>query len=861
MSALLLAVCAALPLSAADYRLADDTPGPTPWTYPEREATPVAADGVRYLGVADRVDLTGEHPVWRRWLSYEVAEERGLSSAGQFSISYQPAYQRVVVHAIDVWRDGQRLNRRGQSRIEVLRREAGLENGLIDGSRELSVTIPDIRVHDRVEYRYTIEGYNPVFGRGYHDYWNTQYGVPLGARVIRTEYPADMTMALPVTPEGFVANSGTSARGRWWELRGVNLPKLEEEDGTPDSFEETRQVEISTARDWRDVAQWAMPLYPGRFSDRAMARELADRLELDPADAEGSLLRATAFVQGEVRYTGLDMGLQSHAPNRPELVVERRFGDCKDKTQLLIALLHEAGIPASPVLVNSRQRATIATRMASPLAFDHVVVRAQLPRGSVWIDPTRERERGPLSGRAPLVFGRGLAVAADSDRLIDIPSPFPTEPDVDVDQRLDFSVKDDSFKADFLVETRYRPGQAEGIRANFAGEGADAVGKRYLAYMQNYYEGLRASRAPVMSDGEQEVNVSEAYTLEWSGEAAGSVFGIIPFQLLDWAPMLPEQAARRTPLSLGGPRYGRQVVRSFHPDGWSVEAGEDIVENAYFHFRRQIEVHRNMMKITVEWKRLADQVPAADYVRVRNDLREMRELLQYDIDLAAGWPMPSLEPRDWLWPVLGWLLAMASAAGLWLMRARWLVAGMLYRPRRTVAMKLSTDTLAIGTLFGLAAALVEVAFERGGTLFVKPMPFAVGMLIGGFILMVLRWFFFAALLQWALRLFGHRVAYADMRRAYGLAQIPMMLFLLLAMLAQGFRLHWMDEVGDPARAPAQITALALVVVGLVWWLASLSGACAGVASTRLRKGVLVVSVSVLPLVCAGLVLVLFFLPG
>ena len=101
-----------------------------------------------------------------------------------------------MVHAIDVWRGGQRLDRRQQSRIEVLRREAGLEAGLLDGGRELSVTIPDIRVGDRIEYRYTIHGYNPVFGRGYHDYWSSRFSAPLGVRTVHIDYPMGMSLAL-----------------------------------------------------------------------------------------------------------------------------------------------------------------------------------------------------------------------------------------------------------------------------------------------------------------------------------------------------------------------------------------------------------------------------------------------------------------------------------------------------------------------------------------------------------------------------------------------------------------------------------------------------------------------------------------
>lgn len=847
---------------AADYRFADDARGPDPWTYPERDPTPVASDGVRYLGVADRVDLTGKQPAWHRQVGFEVVAERGLVSAGQFSISYQPAYHSVVVHAIDVWRGGQRLDRRQQSRIEVLRREAGLEAGLLDGGRELSVTIPDIRVGDRIEYRYTIYGYNPVFGRGYHDYWSTRFSAPLGVRTVHIEYPKDMSLALPEAPEGYTVRSGLRDGARWWELRGVGLAALDDEKDTPASFTGSHEIEMSTAHGWGDVAQWAIPLYPGRFQDRAVAAEWIERLKLDRADPAGSLERATAFVQGEVRYTGLDMGLQSHAPNRPELVLERRFGDCKDKTQLLVALLHEAGVSASPVLVNTRLNAAIADRLPSPLAFDHVVVRAELPEGAVWIDPTRDRERGMLAARAPLRFGLGLRIAPGSNALIEVPAPFPAKPLVDVDQRLDFSEKDGRYKVDFLVETNYRPGNAESVRDGFDSEGAAAIGKGYLTYMQGFYEGLRDKRPPVLVDEEQDIRVSEAYALEWDGEADGSGFGIIHFQVLDWVPSLAEQA-RKTPFSLRSPRYGRQVVRSFNAGGWNIVDGEDVVENAYFNLRRVVEVERDMLRITVEWKRFADEVPAADYARLREDLRKARDLLQYDIDLDAGWSMPSWSLRDWAWPLASLLATAIALIGLWFLRTRWTVAGMMFRPRWTVSAMLSDSRLAFGTAVGVICVLVEALFERGGALQLKPSAFLWGAVVGTVIVLSLRWAFLTAVLQLAMRVFGNRVPYQSVFQAYGLALAPIVVFTCLAMLAVGFRLHWLDGeyFVDPVRTPAQIVAVLLLLTGLCWWLVSLAGACAGVAGTRRRKGALVVGISVLPLVVVATLAVAFLLPG
>ncbi|KAF1718893.1 DUF3857 domain-containing protein [Pseudoxanthomonas wuyuanensis] len=847
-------IAASVPRGAAsEYRLADDSPGSSALASLGTELPAVASDGLRYLVVADRLDLTGKRPAWHRQVSYDVVHERGLAAAGQFSIDYQPAFQQVTLHAVDVWRNGQRLDRRQQSRIEVLRRESGLESGLLDGSRSLSVTIPDIRLDDRIEYRYTIDGYNPVFAGGYYDYWNARYGVPLGMREVRIVYPQKLPLRFRGDLEGFQTHSGIEDGKRWWQARGHALASIDEEESTPTSYDDHRRIEATTASDWSDVVDWALPLYPGRFRDRAQAAELVQRIGLNRADPGGSLARAIAFVQGQVRYTGLDMGLNSHAPNLPELVAERRFGDCKDKAHLLIALLHEVGIAAEPVLVHSGLRGAVRLRMPSPLAFDHVVVRAYLSDGEIWIDPTRYRERGPLTGREPLDFGFGLAVAAGSDDLVEIPAPFPAQPQVEVDQRLDFSGSTDALNAEFEVDTRYLQGYADRIRENFSRDGAEKVGTGYLSYMQNYYEGLRADGEPQLSDGEQALSVRERYRLQWDGTAGGTGFGIVLFQALDWAPRLAEKA-RRTPLALGGPRFGRHTVRSKHPDGWSIQASEDAVENPYFQFRRTVAVDADgRLVIAAEWKRLADEVPADDFARVRKDFLQVRELLQYDVDLVPKWSGLSGELGDWLWPLSAWGGALLLLAVLWLRRGRWVVAGMLYRPKATVAGRMAGGGMAAGGVIGTVAVVAELMLERGAAAVATPSLLTLGALMGGFIALCLRWALFAGLLKLALRLFGHRVPYQDIRLAYGMALAPLLVFIVLAMIALGFRLDWLDEqeFETISRLPSQLVAIAFVLAGLLWWMVSLAGACAGVAGVSRRKGAAVVGLSVFPLVVLG----------
>jgi hypothetical protein len=84
---------------------------------------------------------------------------------------------------------------------------------------------------------------------------------------------------------------------------------------------------------------------------------------------------------------GLNGG--NYAPADADATWERRYGDCKGKTAILLALLAELGIKAMPVLVNN----TIATdgyedRLPNPGLFDHVLVRARIDGKSFWLDGT-----------------------------------------------------------------------------------------------------------------------------------------------------------------------------------------------------------------------------------------------------------------------------------------------------------------------------------------------------------------------------------------------------------------------------------------------------------------------------------------
>src|SRR5690606_26758069 len=347
--------------------------------------------------------------------------------------------------------------------------------------------------------------------------------------------------------------------------------------------------------------------------------------------------------------------------------------------------LAEAGIAAEPVLVNSYARGAVLDRLPSPLAFDHVVVRARTADGDAWIDATRSRERAPLGEREPLPFRYGLPVYAGGD-LVEIPAPAPALPDVEVTQRIRLDASGGIAQALFGVVTDYRRGQAEGRRVQYEDTTRDDIGERYLSYMRSFYDGISAVGLPDTAEAAAPgaLRTVESYRLDWNTKQEGQAFGIVLFQLNDWLPRLP-RGGRTTPRVIEGPQYATHTIRVDYPRGWSIAPRHERVESPWFSFERRVEVEGDDLIVAGTWRRHADEVPAADYARFRSELEAARDLLVYDVGLDAKPAILSARAADWAWPAAAFLLLPGLLALAWWRRNRDRLSGMVFAPRPTMA--------------------------------------------------------------------------------------------------------------------------------------------------------------------------------
>jgi hypothetical protein len=129
---------------------------------------------------------------------------------------------------------------------------------------------------------------------------------------------------------------------------------------------------------WSTVGTWYENLVKVREqSSPAIDSEVAE-LTAGKADFMGKLLAISGFLQDQVRYVAVEMGVGGWQPHAAPDVFRNRYGDCKDKATLLITMLADAGIKSYPLVVDFDHRVdqNVPTHYA-----DHMITAIEVPAG------------------------------------------------------------------------------------------------------------------------------------------------------------------------------------------------------------------------------------------------------------------------------------------------------------------------------------------------------------------------------------------------------------------------------------------------------------------------------------------------
>jgi lipoprotein NlpI/transglutaminase-like putative cysteine protease len=467
-------------------------PAPT-WVVPAAESpnAHVEAAPMDYRVIDEQVRAEGRNKISYLHVVRRVNDNAGLSRASQIQVQFDPSFQTLVLHQLDVVRNGRRLSQLHR-KFPLLQRETQLERQMYDGRVTLSIVLDDVRAGDQIEYAYSVRGSNPVFdGKFVHQTWIGAEGAPVALYQVRLLAPLDRNIHHSAPGQDVTVTSRELGPWRETVFRRESVAPLHPEAGTPPSAYLAQRLEFSEFADWAEVARWGQALFAQNGSGPLLDQEVA-QIKAQAATPAEQVRAALEFVQQQVRYFGTEIGANTHRPTSPDKVIAQRFGDCKDKVTLLAALLQRLGLQATPVLVNTALRGDVDRLLPSPLDFDHVIARVDLDGTAYYLDGTRNEQSGTLAHRQSTGLGKGLPLAADTQALAALPSAADS-PRLTIKDTIVFSrIADDP-----TLESRitYHGELAEALRATLAARGSEVVARQLASTYLKVYPKARAAGA------------------------------------------------------------------------------------------------------------------------------------------------------------------------------------------------------------------------------------------------------------------------------------------------------------------------------------------------------------------------------
>ena len=307
---------------------------------------------------------------------------------GNLSISWNPAAGVPTLHTIKVHRDGQVIDVLQKTSLEILRREGQLEAAILDGNLTAVARIPDLRVGDELEVAHTIRISDPTLGKNDAGLM-LLLGKPASGRFrMGLSWIEGQKPNIKMTDDmATAAQNGERAV----EFRFDNPPTLTPAKDAPLRYNWQRILEYSDFADWNSISRDFAAIFrkaailPGASPLKQEANRIA-KAHTNPFDRASAALK---LVQQDVRYIYVGLAGGNLTPATAEDTWQRRYGDCKGKTALLLALLAELGIEAEPVLAsNAGADDGLDQRLPSLQMFDHVLVRATIDGKQYYLDGT-----------------------------------------------------------------------------------------------------------------------------------------------------------------------------------------------------------------------------------------------------------------------------------------------------------------------------------------------------------------------------------------------------------------------------------------------------------------------------------------
>ncbi|MGH9690094.1 MAG: DUF3857 domain-containing transglutaminase family protein [Candidatus Acidiferrales bacterium] len=220
----------------------------------------------------------------------------------------------------------------------------------------------------------------------FEDDWDFQDKVPVRRALFILQLPPTWEFSTRWINYGEQQAQDSGPNMHTWELK--DIPAIEIEPAMPPwhsiagrlgvkYFPHDPTLRSKTDASWKDMGLWYAALTQSSRNSTPQIKQKVAELTSGIADPLAKMRALTEYVQQQIRYFAIEIGIGGFQPHPAGDVFTHQYGDCKDKATLLSAMLHEIGIESYYVIIDTH-RGIVRPDYPS-LRFNHAILAIRLP--------------------------------------------------------------------------------------------------------------------------------------------------------------------------------------------------------------------------------------------------------------------------------------------------------------------------------------------------------------------------------------------------------------------------------------------------------------------------------------------------
>ncbi len=320
----------------------------------------------------------------------KILDKQGIKDFGEIVIPFSSEHQKLkILYAYTVLPDG-KIVKPDKKAFNIVYPPFVSEAPIYSDLKYQTISMPAVTKGAVIKYAFELETVKPYMK---DQFWSTNYfqdKYPVKEATFKAYIPEDkyyrykeynMTEKPEIKKEnGYIILS--------WKL--TDVPPIEREPSMPPMGELAKKVVVTSLKNWDQVARWYSDLAREALEPDETIVETVKKITAGEKTQEEKIRAIYNFVAQNIRYVGMEFGINGYKPHKATEVLKSRYGDCKDHATLLIAMLKVIGMKGYPVLIPTLSAPNMDPEVPVPTAFNHEIAAIKTEKGFLYMDTTSD---------------------------------------------------------------------------------------------------------------------------------------------------------------------------------------------------------------------------------------------------------------------------------------------------------------------------------------------------------------------------------------------------------------------------------------------------------------------------------------